>query len=62
MKMPKWVGWVVCKFKGHLRGRRARHVTMTFSEPNVTTFECPRCGALWSRKVYARKPKAAPAP
>lgn len=58
MKMPKWIGWVVCRFKGHLRGRRLPGLTLD----GLAAFECPRCGALWSRKVYARKPKAAPAP
>lgn len=53
--MPKWIGRIICRFKGHKRGRYSpTEDDMVF---NVRTYACPRCGAQWTRNVSKRKPK-----
>lgn len=39
---------IACFFQGHKRGVRISHG----QQPGeLTTFECPRCKATWTRKV-----------
>ena len=51
--MKRLLGMMLCRWKGHLRGRRA----FALPEPenaeinaHLLIIECPRCGARWQRK------------
>ena len=43
---------LLCKIKGHKRGKRYALAGVLMGSPYVT-YTCVRCGALWSRKVKA---------
>ena len=45
--------FLLCTGRGHLRGKPITETTNT-AGPTVRTYECPRCGTQWSRKVYAK--------
>ena len=54
-KLPRFMGG------GHRRGKRVSvpaNFTREF-KPGYDTIRCPRCGATWTRKVKAKKEKAA---
>jgi predicted RNA-binding Zn-ribbon protein involved in translation (DUF1610 family) len=38
---------LICRWFGHLRGKRVSLMS------GKATFQCPRCGAQWIRKVKA---------
>lgn len=42
------LGILICKWKGHLRGKKIAQ-TQNFKE-----YRCPRCGGTWSRKVNGK--------
>ena len=53
------LGKLLCWIVGHKRGKRVGR-TADFGGSSVedaAVFECPRCGATWTRKVYPRKAK-----
>ena len=43
--------------RGHLRGKPIAQTTST-EGPSVRTYECSRCGSVWTRAVYPKKVKA----
>jgi hypothetical protein len=44
-----------CRMFGHLRGKRMLRVAMPVgTQNNVIGYQCPRCGATWTRKVKAK--------
>lgn len=43
---------LLCWLQGHKRGKRLTEVTTTSTVP-TNHFQCPRCGAQWSRKAKA---------
>lgn len=45
----KIIGRLLCKVRGHKRGKR---VSGTTGSKHIF-FACPRCGAQWSRKARA---------
>ena len=58
----KFLRRLICWKKGHRRGvlvRTPLNVSYECAgvEPSLRTFECPRCGATWTRQT--RKAKAA---
>lgn len=52
MKLPLWLGSLICLFAGHLRGRRLPQSPL--NDPQYSTFRCDRCGQEWTRKIYPR--------
>jgi transcription elongation factor Elf1 len=47
-------GKLICRFKGHKRGRRVVQEGDTSEMP--LRFACPRCGAQWTRKAKVKAP------
>mgnify|MGYP000890613710 CR=1 FL=1 len=45
---------LICRLFGHKRGVRVSE-TLDGQGSKSADFRCPRCNAMWSRKVYARK-------
>jgi hypothetical protein len=47
-------GKLICWWtKKHKRGRRLLVTEVTFSEPGLAQYACPRCGSQWTRKIRA---------
>ncbi len=49
---------LVCRLLGHNRGVRIGQANVGGSLPQAAMFECPRCHATWTRKVYPRAAKS----
>jgi hypothetical protein len=45
---------LTCWATGHKRGKRLTETTVTFSDPNIVQYECPRCHATWTRKCKVK--------
>jgi len=43
------IGKLICYFKGHKRGQRVNQEAPF--DNSVYRFQCPRCKAIWTRKV-----------
>jgi len=57
--MSLW-GKIICAVKRkHARGSRIESVLDDNHDPIARIYECPRCGAQWTRKVSKRKQKEA---
>ena len=59
-----YFGKLICKWKGHKRGKRVpfpganKEISLYMDDVvGNAQFECPRCGAQWTRKISKRKPK-----
>ena len=57
MTLPRWLGRLICRFRGHLRGRKLRSDQRDDRGlmGHVKVFECPRCGTTWVRRTRAPK-------
>jgi hypothetical protein len=52
-------GKLICRFKGHKRGKRvmSRADAIAHGDDGKTiSLYCPRCGAQWTRKAKAKAP------
>jgi hypothetical protein len=50
-------GTLICKFRGHRRGKRVgERVAGNLTTVVAIQYACPRCGAQWERKVRVKTP------
>jgi hypothetical protein len=49
------LGWLVCKIKGHKRGKRVMFYSASSTAmADRIEFRCPRCLATWTRKAKVK--------
>jgi hypothetical protein len=50
--LAQLLGKLLCNFFGHRRGKRMHDDYQ--NRPGFLFYECPRCGAQWTRKVKVK--------